>query len=158
MSQYSGVPSVWIVHGCGDDNEGDDAGGPVPDSVGADPGDGDPDGDEIPVLDGSSSTLDARAVGREVLVGPCRVDGVEAVELAQAFEPQIALLDIGMPRMDGYEAARRIRAAMGGRVILVALTIGCGGVLTVAGWPAVLAGAPLLALAALVSLRATWRW
>jgi PAS domain S-box-containing protein len=49
-------------------------------------------------------------------------DGVQALDLAQSFQPQIAFLDIGMPRMDGYEAARRIRAALGPGVMLVALT------------------------------------
>ncbi len=49
-------------------------------------------------------------------------DGVEAVELAGSFEPQIAFLDIGMPRMNGYEAARRIRERLQDRVTLVALT------------------------------------
>ena len=35
-------------------------------------------------------------------------DGVEAVELARAQEPDVAVLDVKMPRLDGIEAARRI--------------------------------------------------
>ncbi|GGY64426.1 hybrid sensor histidine kinase/response regulator [Pseudoduganella albidiflava] len=37
-------------------------------------------------------------------------DGLSALRSAETFEPQIAFLDIGMPRMDGYELARRLRA------------------------------------------------
>lgn len=50
-------------------------------------------------------------------------DGVEAVELAKRFQPHVAFLDLGMPKLDGYEAARSIRQQSWGRKIkLVALT------------------------------------
>jgi len=50
-------------------------------------------------------------------------DGFDAVEQAGAFRPELVFLDIGMPRMDGYEAARRMRSMpeLDG-VMLVALT------------------------------------
>jgi len=37
------------------------------------------------------------------------VDGLEAVEKAQELQPDLVLLDIGIPRMNGIEAAKRIR-------------------------------------------------
>jgi signal transduction histidine kinase/CheY-like chemotaxis protein len=49
-------------------------------------------------------------------------DGVEAVEAEEDFRPDVVLLDIGLPRMNGYDAARRIRAARGPDVELVAVT------------------------------------
>jgi signal transduction histidine kinase/CheY-like chemotaxis protein len=50
-------------------------------------------------------------------------DGWEAVEAAAAFGPDVVLLDIGMPRLNGYEAARKIREQSRGEwMVLIALT------------------------------------
>jgi two-component system CheB/CheR fusion protein len=38
-------------------------------------------------------------------------DGVAALEAARRFAPDLVLLDIGLPRMDGYEVARQLRAS-----------------------------------------------
>ena len=49
--------------------------------------------------------------------------GAEALESLDSFRPRVVLLDIGMPGMDGYEVARRIREQPGlGEVTLIALT------------------------------------
>ena len=48
--------------------------------------------------------------------------GLAALEEAQKSRPQVALLDIGLPDIDGYEVGRRLRAQMGGDISLVALT------------------------------------
>ena len=50
-------------------------------------------------------------------------DGREAVEVILAEQPDVALIDIGLPGIDGHEVARRLRAAPEGRdLVLVALT------------------------------------
>jgi signal transduction histidine kinase/ActR/RegA family two-component response regulator len=49
-------------------------------------------------------------------------DGETAVALAPAFDPHLVLLDIGLPGMDGYETARRLRELPKHRARLVALT------------------------------------
>jgi signal transduction histidine kinase/CheY-like chemotaxis protein len=49
-------------------------------------------------------------------------DGLEAVDTAAAFQPHVVLLDIGLPLLNGYEAAARIRAQAATPPLLVALT------------------------------------
>jgi PAS domain S-box-containing protein len=50
-------------------------------------------------------------------------DGVTAVEEAQRFEPDVVLLDVGLPRMNGYDVMRRVRATpVGARAMLIAMT------------------------------------
>jgi signal transduction histidine kinase/CheY-like chemotaxis protein len=49
-------------------------------------------------------------------------DGVAGVEQALRQAPDIALIDIGLPGLDGYQVARRLREHLGGAVFLVAMT------------------------------------
>jgi CheY-like chemotaxis protein len=48
--------------------------------------------------------------------------GPQALELVSSTTPEVALIDIGLPVMDGYEVARRLRKQFGKRIFLVALT------------------------------------
>jgi signal transduction histidine kinase len=67
-----------------------------------------------------SLALMLRMEGHEVY---CASDGEEALALAGLRKPEIVVLDVGMPKLDGCEVARRIRAQSWGRgAVLVALT------------------------------------
>ena len=59
------------------------------------------------------------AAGHEVRVA---YDGLEAVSVAEAFQPDIVFLDIGMPKRNGYDVARSLREARGSSIRIVALT------------------------------------
>jgi CheY-like chemotaxis protein len=60
-----------------------------------------------------------RSVGHEVVVA---YDGPQALEALRRFHADVALLDLGLPGMDGFELARRIRARRNGSVRLIAVT------------------------------------
>jgi signal transduction histidine kinase/CheY-like chemotaxis protein len=61
-----------------------------------------------------------RALGHETLVAN---DGAAALTVARDFRPEVALIDIGMPGMDGYEVARHLRAMpANGSLRIVAVT------------------------------------
>jgi signal transduction histidine kinase/CheY-like chemotaxis protein len=105
---------------------------------------------QLPVVDDQAEALDPPPVvhppaetGREVLVVEdnadtretlCELlaelghsvaaaaDGLEAVERARAIQPEVLVVDIGLPGIDGYEVARRVRAERGDSVTLIAVT------------------------------------
>ena len=79
----------------------------------------------ILVADDNSDAVEALALQLQLAGHDVRTanDGVEALEVAETFAPQVVLLDLGMPRMDGYETARQIRKKWWGKsATLVALT------------------------------------
>jgi len=53
-------------------------------------------------------------------------DGIDAVETAEQFRPQVILMDVGMPRLNGYEAARRIREKPEGKAVTIIALTGWG--------------------------------
>ncbi len=74
--------------------------------------------DNLDVEEMTASLL--RLAGHQVV---CTVDGESAVALVQRQQAQVALVDIGLPGIDGLEVARRIRALRGPpAVVLIALT------------------------------------
>jgi CheY-like chemotaxis protein len=78
----------------------------------------------ILVVDDNEDAADSLATLLEVLGYRVKVayDGPEAIAAADAFEPHAALLDIGLPRLSGYDIARHIRERRGATPLLVAIT------------------------------------
>jgi CheY-like chemotaxis protein len=69
------------------------------------------------VVDDNADAADALAAYLELEGCEARVanDAMQALEGFAAFMPHVAVLDIGLPEMDGYELAARIRASDAGR-------------------------------------------
>ncbi len=84
-----------------------------------------PSGKRLLVVDDNQDAADSLAMllrlqGHEVRVA---YSGMAALEMTKTYSPDVVLLDIGMPGMDGYEVARRLRQTPGlGNVMLAALT------------------------------------
>ena len=64
-----------------------------------------------------------RSLGHETRVSH---DGIEALRVAAEFRPDIVLLDIGMPGLDGYEVARRLRSLARERPLRIVAVTGWG--------------------------------
>lgn len=82
-------------------------------------------GERIVLADDNRDAAESLAMMLRISGHDVRIahDGVEAVKLAGDFRPRVVLLDIGMPLMNGYEAARQLRsAAWGKEMVIVALT------------------------------------
>jgi CheY-like chemotaxis protein len=74
--------------------------------------------------DGADSlAMMLRVLGNEVYTA---YDGVAAVEQAEAFRPQVVLMDVGMPKLNGLDATRRIREQPWGREMCVVALTGWG--------------------------------
>jgi len=64
-----------------------------------------------------------QADGHEVITAG---DGAQALELAAAWKPEVALLDLGMPRMNGHALCRALRERQGGTDLLLIAVSGWG--------------------------------
>jgi len=71
--------------------------------------------------DGANSmAIVLRLLGHDVATAR---DGVEAIEIAESYSPDIILMDIGLPRLNGLDATRRIREQPWGEAVkIIALT------------------------------------
>jgi CheY-like chemotaxis protein len=80
------------------------------------------------VVDDDKDVADTLAMLLECLGAETRVaySGAAALVATDEFRPELAFLDLGMPDMDGYETARRIRLLQNGATLILAALSGWG--------------------------------
>jgi CheY-like chemotaxis protein len=79
----------------------------------------------ILVADDNRDSASSLAVFLELMGYEVRAvnDGLEAIDTASLFRPAVMLLDLGMPRLDGYEVCRTVRGQpWGDEVVIIAMT------------------------------------
>jgi PAS domain S-box-containing protein len=79
----------------------------------------------IQIVDDNRDAADSLAMMLTIMGNETRTayDGQEGVELAGEFRPDVLLFDIGLPKLNGYEACRLIRQQpWGGKVVMIAVT------------------------------------
>jgi CheY-like chemotaxis protein len=93
---------------------------------------GDPEAFRAPyrilVVDDNKDAAESMRMLLRLLGGDVRTahNGLEAIDLAEHFLPHAVVLDIGLPKLDGFQAARRIRAEDWGKnMVLVAVSGWC---------------------------------
>jgi PAS domain S-box-containing protein len=77
------------------------------------------------IVDDNSDSADSLAMLMEITGNQTYLahDGVEAVEAIEKHRPEVVLLDIGLPRLDGHEVCRRVREQPWGKdIVMIALT------------------------------------
>jgi CheY-like chemotaxis protein len=71
----------------------------------------------------ASMAMMLRFLGEEVITAH---DGIEAVEAAERYRPEFILMDMGMPRLNGLDATRRIRDQQWGKALTIIALTGWG--------------------------------
>jgi CheY-like chemotaxis protein len=87
-----------------------------------------PKGIRILVVEDDRDSADGLALLLGTMGHECTVarDGVDAVGRAREFAPDVVLLDLGLPVVDGYETCRRLRAEEATRAALIVALTGWG--------------------------------
>ena len=82
----------------------------------------------ILIVDDNRDSADSLAMMLKIMGNDTHTayDGEEAVTSSEKFRPDVILLDIGLPKLNGYEACRRIRALTGGEKLVIIAQTGWG--------------------------------